>query len=158
MTETNAVIWLVVGLALLALLVAVPAISAHGNGTVPENATATDGPYQTTIDERAVWMADHMTTRWGANATEWMDVHMGMSDRWTSAQTGMNDSEWMRAHMGVNGEWTDDENASVGPFTHAPAGENAHHDEYHDDSVSGYGDHHDDQQGYRGMNGRGHGC
>jgi len=134
MTETNVGIWLVVGFAVLGLLVAVPAISAHGNDTVLDNETTTDGTSQD--GERIAWMAEHVTSDMGVNASEWMTTHEGVN----------------------NSEWTDSENGSLGPIAHAPIDNgDVQHDEYQDRPGNDH-DERDDRQGHGGMHSGGHGC
>ncbi|WP_338730047.1 hypothetical protein [Haladaptatus sp. DJG-WS-42] len=67
--------WLLVALALVALALAAPVVSAHGNDTTADDAPPSDG----TTDGWVAWMEAHMTDHMGPGAVEWMESHMGAS-------------------------------------------------------------------------------
>ena len=73
MTDSNASIWLLAGLAIVGLLILALPISAHGNGTAPHNET-TVGTSQDMSGHTMAWMAEHTATQ-DTNASD----RMGMS-------------------------------------------------------------------------------
>jgi len=80
MTNNNLRRWLLVAIAILALAVAAPAVSAHGDEPAQGNETAADGmPADADSAGWATWMADHMTDYMGPDAIDEMESHMGVS-------------------------------------------------------------------------------
>lgn len=67
--------WLLVGLAILALAVTAPLVSAHGTATPAAEAPDTDA----TAADWADWMDDHMTEHMGPDGVAWMESHMGVT-------------------------------------------------------------------------------
>lgn len=78
MSETNAGTWLLVGIAILSVLLAVPLISAHGDGIAPgepsENSTEQDRH-----DGQPIRMPAHGLTQSDGTVTTWMAAHMGVN-------------------------------------------------------------------------------
>ncbi|WP_136689372.1 hypothetical protein [Halorhabdus amylolytica] len=145
MTETNGRIWLVVGLAVLAFLIVLPAVSAHGNGPVLDNGTVPHGAYQD-IDEQIAWMAEHTTAHGRVNATEWTDGRAtSMATPSGMADGHHPDHDIDRGHHNDAG--------------HARNGHNQHETSH--DNVEESDDEHRNDDGERdhgGMYGGGHGC
>lgn len=74
--------WLLVVLAIVALAIAAPLVSAHG-----EDSTADDPrpygpdapPANATAEEWAVWMETRMTDHMGPDGVAWMEAHTGVT-------------------------------------------------------------------------------
>ena len=75
MTQLTLGRWLLVALAVVALAVAMPVVSAHGNETTPVDQHPNDGD----ADTWATWMDAHMNEQMGPGAVEWMESHMGVT-------------------------------------------------------------------------------
>ncbi|CCQ33162.1 hypothetical protein HLRTI_002707 [Halorhabdus tiamatea SARL4B] len=96
MSETNAETWLLVGIAILGVLLAVPLISAHGDGIAPEEPSE-NSTEQDREDEQRVRMPAHDATHPDGSVIERMTAHMGV-----------NASEWLG------------DGDSIGSHPHAP--------------------------------------
>jgi len=104
--------WLLVGLAIIAVVMAAPLASAHGPGPTATAANETP-PYNGTTDDWAAWMEAHMAEHMGPGAVEWMEAHMGLT------------VEQMSEHMADDGDghagpWMDG-NGTDGPGMHGGA-------------------------------------
>ncbi|ACV11311.1 hypothetical protein Huta_1135 [Halorhabdus utahensis DSM 12940] len=153
MAEPNAVTWFLVGIAILGVVIAVPLISAHGDGiTVDE--PHENGTEQDRHDDQRIRMHAYGPSHPDGNTTAWMAAHMGMTEiEWRSTHinttewrtTHANATVWNSGHAGVNESgWPGDGN-SVGIHPHA--------------SIDGDPtDRHDERGGHGGMYGGGHGC
>lgn len=164
MSETNAGTWLLVGIAILGVLVAVPLISAHGDGIAPEEPSE-NWTEQDRHDEQPIRMPAHGETQPDGNVTTWMAAHMGINaSEWQSAHDGTNATAWMAAHMGVNAsEWQSTHmNATAWSDGHASVNESEWPGD--GDSVGSHphapndGDATDRHDERGGMYGGGHGC
>ncbi|WEL20534.1 hypothetical protein [Halorhabdus sp. BNX81] len=78
MSETNAGTWLLVGIAILGVLLAVPLISAHGDGIAPEEPSE-NWTEQERHDDQPVRMPAHDLTHSDGNVTTWMAAHIGIN-------------------------------------------------------------------------------
>jgi len=67
--------WLLVGLAVVGLALAAPAVSAHDNATTADDAH----PSNETDDDWATWMEAQMTEHVDPGSVEWMESHMGVT-------------------------------------------------------------------------------
>jgi len=67
--------WLLVALAVVALAVAAPVVSAHGDEPTSQDTKAGDGM----ADDWATWMGAQMTDHMGPNAVAWMESQMGVT-------------------------------------------------------------------------------
>jgi Ni/Co efflux regulator RcnB len=75
MTNSKLSRWLLVAVAIVALAIALPVVSAHGNETTADEAPTNNA----TADEWATWMEGHMTEHMGSGSVEWMESHMGVT-------------------------------------------------------------------------------
>ncbi|WP_049987150.1 hypothetical protein [Halobellus rufus] len=65
--------WLLVALAVVALAVAAPVVSAHGDEPMAEDAH----PDDRMADGWTAWMEEQMTEHMGPDAVAWMESQMG---------------------------------------------------------------------------------
>lgn len=103
MSETNAGTWLLVGIAILGVLIAVPLSSAHGNGIAPDEAHE-NWTEQDHHDEQRVRMPAHGATHPDGSAIEWMATHMGVN---ASEWSGDGDSIRSHPHAPNDGDAAD---------------------------------------------------
>lgn len=68
---------LFVALAIVAVAVAVPLVSAHGSDTADNATTADDASPNGTAADWEAHMKSPMTEHMGPGSVEWMDSHMG---------------------------------------------------------------------------------
>lgn len=85
--------WLLVAIAIVALVFAAPVASAHSTDTTADEAPTANA----TADDWTVWMETQMTEHMGPASIEWMESQMGV----TVGEMGqdMADEEY---HNGVN--------------------------------------------------------
>lgn len=107
MTITTRNRLLLAALAIVAVAVAAPLVSAHGTDTPDGNATtAEDTHFDGDADDWAAWMGEHMTEHMGSEAIEWMESMDGVDGTGQDMADAEADNETVghAEHGGMGGQ------------------------------------------------------